>query len=99
MGTITAPYDEDEVILRERCFDAGSEVSLTKWAAPLAAKTSKALRFAVSDKVAIRVRDTDAGYESWAVGDVVSIWPALPGEPDDRVPYKVKTDAGEVYHC
>lgn len=103
--TISAPYDSDLVIMRERCFDVTSECTFAKWAAPIA-KTKKPLRFGLQRKVGIRVSDDAAGYEQWASGRVVEIWPKLPGKPRDgfltsadSVAYQVQTDDGQNLFC
>mmetsp|Transcript_6848 Transcript_6848/g.8849 ORF Transcript_6848/g.8849 Transcript_6848/m.8849 type:complete len:266 (-) Transcript_6848:362-1159(-) len=104
-NTISAPVDEDEVVCRERCFSAESELTLTKWAAPITDRRLP-LRFGPGDEVGIRVWDSIDGYEHWVRGKVAEIWPALPKPVEagflksaDAVPYKIVADAGGAFHC
>lgn len=107
--TISAPADEDMVICRERCFHSKSEMELAKWAAPTAFDKTKPLRFSVGDPVAIRVRDRNDGFEQWADGTIMDLWPAFPGVVDEddflkaaaAVPYLValKGMAHQTFYC
>jgi len=89
--------------------DLHLEVDLAKWAAPLVAKPIKTqpLRFKLSDRVGIRVQDNADGYENWLCGNVVEVWPTLPGNHETQgflasansVPYKVLTDDKIAFYC
>lgn len=103
--TVSAPYDVDVVVCRERCFSVESELSLAKWAAPVIDRRPS-LRFAPGDEVGIRVRDKSDGYEQWIHGKVVEIWPALPKPAQtgllwsaDAIPYKIVVAKGGAFYC
>lgn len=106
-NTISAPADEDLVICRERCFNAKSESSYTKWAAPIIQEQHrKVLRFGPGEEVAIRVQDRPDGYEQWVCGRVSEVWPALPGRVGrgflttaSHCAYKVNVGRGNDFYC
>jgi hypothetical protein len=79
--TISVPCDEDEICIQEVCFDPQSQIHLVKSAAALLTGAQRPkLRFAAGDCVACRLKsDPKDGLETWAVGEVASIWPELPG--------------------
>merc|ERR1712232_1018472 len=58
---------------------------------------SAALRFAVDAPVGFRVADTPEGFDKWLTGVVDSHWYELPN--GKIVPYKLKTETGQVYYC
>jgi len=103
--TIAAPVDEDKVIRRERCFDAGREHFIAECcASAVSPQMRKPLRFSAGDQVAIRVMDLPTGLENWRCGHVRSTWMELPiGPVGDRVerkvvPYVIQANSG-TYYC
>lgn len=100
-GTISAPVDEDQVIRRERCFDAGRERFVAECcASAVSPHMRKPLRFSAGDQVAIRVMDLPTGFENWRRGRVLSTWMELSIGPAEGkvVPYVIQTDRG-TYYC
>jgi hypothetical protein len=106
--TISAPSDNDMVICRERCFHSKTEMELAKWAAPIGFDKAKKPSFSVGDAVAIRVKDRHDGYEQWADGKIVEVWPVFPGPKGEgflkfaeAVPYLVslQDNQNQTFYC
>mmetsp|Transcript_108931 Transcript_108931/g.232777 ORF Transcript_108931/g.232777 Transcript_108931/m.232777 type:complete len:358 (-) Transcript_108931:70-1143(-) len=110
--TISVPDDDDEICIREVCFDPCSELHLIKAAAVVVPESRKPrTRFAVGEKVVCRVRNSpDDGLERWVPGAVSEVWPKLAGQKmwdfdgvtgnfADIVPYKVVLDSGTWIYC
>jgi len=107
--TISVPSDKDEICVQEVCFDPATQLDLVRAAASLIAETRKPkLRFALGDKVACRIRNTqEDGLENWVTGSIGEIWPkigeaawdigGMTGKFPDIVPYKIELASGWVY--
>lgn len=106
--TISVPADNDQTATLEVCFDPVNELHLLQ----ASAQSSKGkLRFAVGEKVVIRIRNEGKdGLEKWVSGTITALWPELPGERKWElggvegefpavVPYKVELTAGSSMFC
>lgn len=100
--------------MQEVCFDPKTQMHFTRTAAQelQEGKAKPTLRFAVADKVAVRVRsDQTTGLERWVEGVVEELWPKLGKTPEkweiagvtgafpNTVPYKVKLSTGGFVYC
>lgn len=104
---LSVPADEDEVVCRDRCFHAQSELGFTRWAAPIIkADQRKPLRFSLNERVVIRIQDNGDGFEQWVCGQVLEIWPSLPFNKEegflksaDAVPYAIAVEGRGAFYC
>lgn len=110
--TISVPMDSDQICTQEICFDPSAQLHLVQAAAQVVKESARAkLRFAVGDRVAVRLRNSkEDGLESWAPGRVSAVWPKIggartwrhgedSGEFPDAVPYRVDLDGGAWVYC
>jgi hypothetical protein len=109
--TMSAPWDIDDVVTQEVCFDPTVDFHLIQASTPIVLHSKRsALRFAVGDSVACRLRNAADGLENWQYGHVSAIWAPLhgpskwefagvSGQYADAVPYKVFLDSGKWVLC
>jgi len=110
--TISVPMDSDRICVQEVCFNPKTELHLVQAAAQVLKESARPkLRFAVGDKVVVRVRNSaEDGLENWVSGTVSSVWPKIGGEAKwqigdmtgsfpDAVPYRVDLAGGKWVFC
>jgi len=110
--TISVPMDSDEICTQEVCFNPSAQLHLVQAAAQVVKESARGkLRFAVGDKVVVRLRSSaEDGLENWVSGAVGALWPKIGGaktweigddrgEFPDAVPYKVVLSSGSWVYC
>jgi len=110
--TISVPSDRDDVCVQEVCFDPKTQLELVQAAAQAVKESARPkLRFAVGDRVVVRVRNSaEDALEQWLPGAVCSTWPQLGGERKwelgdvagefpDAVPYQVDLGSAGLVYC